>query len=1103
MSAVTTPSYSKNAQAAAATAQSHPEDGCPACRKAGLPLLLVRPGLAIPEYANTVASDIVPLLKGSTDSVELDTSGYVMRTLRAGYVYAYYETPHTDQLKAQKGWQVFRVSNGGYMMPYPIDSLPTPGSSADKAFACNRADSYATAMLFVIPDAKNTDNVWIGYSDHPWSKSVRELYAARTDLRDKRMTKFNAPDAYCESSVPMAQDFIETNIFDYALVYVRPPRVVPGKQDTPQLTASGRQESSDRLMTQAEWIVNQPAGNGYSIESAKIVGVPDPIGITAEAAQRRVALTQTANNWLAGQGEAAGWKLRSALSIDGLLKKIDSEGTKQLKAVDGYHHENAQPITRDEFDRRKKSGSLPAAAEFMPGTMGTDSFGVSTDDPFNGYISIPSRAHINNNTGDLKEAINENLNENPDSGWRTFLKTYKNKGEADLKNRRKLDADYVAWLDSDLRKVVTRYDYDNANPHDGMAYAAAVAAITAHGPLPSAGKQPPFPSAIKFRDLLTEDPTDPENLLVRAALGNQTDFFGWLAQAEQESALYGMIKTLFDLEGVKDALGSHAGLAKNIASGFASPILANIGATAAVMDSAGKLTPALRSKVKLLAGALMGTAEDAPPALLRVRASLEDIVDGWQAALGEMRDMARQADDAIQSRTLKGAIALEGLGQQKLADTVVDAYVWVRDLPQDIGDALGDGKAAAGLFVLEPAAANMAEEWEGIKRAVNRPGLRKLFRNSVTVLKSGDAALSVGGGILDLMVLSEAADKLETAQGEERTQAYWTLASSGLGIAATSFEVAGAVQSAFAKKAAQEAVETAGTRALAIGGFLGALGSAIGAYQSYLMFKTNASESDNDAASAQFVQSILLLGSAAAFSGAAIGSFLGAGSLSLLGLSLTGWGLILVAAGFVVGVIAMLLEDGPTAEWAAKCIWGKGDDKFGTLAKEQLTLDKIMVGVRFEFGVDRLNWYNTGQTLKAVGNDPLTLAETLNPLTSSLGVARAASQAKDTVSDVVLRLFFPASDKLPWAFEIVGRTRQGKTVVLARHAHDYEFNGSKPGDTAGVTVSKFEHDDDTIEQRLQVKDELFSGISATLRIYRSKKRPEPVVKETIRRAIGR
>ncbi|WP_328514668.1 toxin VasX, partial [Ralstonia solanacearum] len=84
-------SYTRNAQVAAASAKPVcGAAGCPSCVKAGLPVLLTRLGLAEKGYAEARKGVLAPVVK-KQGAPDLVASGYVLRTLRAGYVYAYYE----------------------------------------------------------------------------------------------------------------------------------------------------------------------------------------------------------------------------------------------------------------------------------------------------------------------------------------------------------------------------------------------------------------------------------------------------------------------------------------------------------------------------------------------------------------------------------------------------------------------------------------------------------------------------------------------------------------------------------------------------------------------------------------------------------------------------------------------------------------------------------------------------------------------------------------------------------------------------------------------------------------------------------------------------
>ncbi|RCW08095.1 hypothetical protein RSP816_15550, partial (plasmid) [Ralstonia solanacearum] len=225
-------SYTRNAQVAAASAKpACGAAGCPSCVKAGLPVLLTRLGLADKGYAEARKGVLAPVVK-KQGAPDLVASGYVLRTLRAGYVYAYYEKAHTPELVKQNGWQVFRVDHGGYLTPIP---LAMAGKDSE-AFTCKRSESYATAMLFVIPQPKQTKRVWVGFSTSPWSAPTLKKYASHADLRAKRMACIDAPAGKSEGALGLTAERVGQCLPDYDAA-LKPevlrgapfPRLIPAK----------------------------------------------------------------------------------------------------------------------------------------------------------------------------------------------------------------------------------------------------------------------------------------------------------------------------------------------------------------------------------------------------------------------------------------------------------------------------------------------------------------------------------------------------------------------------------------------------------------------------------------------------------------------------------------------------------------------------------------------------------------------------------------------------------------------------------------------------------------------------------------------------------
>src|SRR5699024_5083431 len=68
----------------------------------------------------------------------------------------------------------------------------------------------------------------------------------------------------------------------------------------------------------------------FTIDDAMIVGLPDPEGVTATAAQRRITLCNRAADWVQAFKDDLGqqnghWRLQSALTVQGLFKSLERQ----------------------------------------------------------------------------------------------------------------------------------------------------------------------------------------------------------------------------------------------------------------------------------------------------------------------------------------------------------------------------------------------------------------------------------------------------------------------------------------------------------------------------------------------------------------------------------------------------------------------------------------------------------------------------------------------------------------------------------------------------------------------------------------------------------
>ncbi|NZA28141.1 hypothetical protein H0E84_17315 [Luteimonas sp. SJ-92] len=1029
-----------------------------------------------------------------------------MRTLRRGYVLAYYETPHTPEINADQGWQVFSVDDGGYLTPHSLDTVPLVGSDEQPTFSCQRTAGYASAMLFVIPNAKQTDRVWVAYSDHPWSEKVRQAYASSEVMRSKRMTCINARDASCDRSIALSESNIRRLIADYADLL--PDSVLKGNPHQRLVPRNGlghiwdqfpvrdevqpgrRGEAAHDVTAEAEKIVRL-GRNQFTVDDAMIVSVCDVVGATAEVAQLRMTLCSTASEWTLQRAEQdadkAQWMLMSALSVDGLLNIIEQQGdAKRDEYPSRYGKYQGQRVTRDEFERMKEAGDLPPDATFMSfipyrGMSSEERKLVGT-----GTIQIPTTAEIDRETGNLKEDVLDKLDvDGGKHAYRAYLDTYQLKAKEDEERRSQVERDYHAWLDSPARKQVTDNDFDEDFIVDGMFYCDCVGKLTFAGPLTENGLE-------WYQKFLTDDPEDKENLLLRALLGNQKSAFTeWVAK---KSGPYGRLKSIVsELEtGLKKVSEASPGelteankrmlrwlpYFKIGLAGMASPVLTVAGAVATGLSKRQQILAAFRRRLEILAGVIAGQSSGSRPlALLKVQLPLQEAARLWRQQIGALQNSMRTfagnvRGERVQSLVLNGAIALEARGASPAGDALIDVYLWASDAPDAIGDALESAKdlpsrvaagatvgagalVRRGLHVLRPSEANVSRAWEGTARTVTRTQLDKLARNSVVLASNGSALLAAGSGVFSTLALFDAWGKFEHGSADERENAATSLLTSALGVSSAFL----ALGTEMAKQAAREGAERGLKRAA---GLVGAVATMIDAVQTAISGYKEGQKGDKDAERMMYLQGVFLIGAA----GMGVAAALTGGSVPLLGLSVTGWGLILAALGIITGFVVAALQDSPTEEWAARSTWGTASDKWGSHRREQEELNKLLMGVRVDFDL-RSRYSNAGNYGRSVVHH-------LNPLNRfrDLGKAvRGERPGPQMMREAWARIMMPEVllESVPFMIKLVAKRKDGNEARVA-------YYGRKPNGAAWSTGRESQQQDDTIVVNPDAKEESKAGI---------------------------
>jgi hypothetical protein len=185
-----------------------------------------------------------------------------------------------------------------------------------------------------------------------------------------------------------------------------------------------------------------------------------------------------------------------------------------------------------------------------------------------------------------------------------------------------------------------------------------------------------------------------------------------------------------------------------------------------------------------------------------------------------------------------------------------------------------------------------------------------------------------------------------------------------------------------------------------------------------------------------------------------------------LGLSWTGWTLILIAAGMIAGYVAELLKDSPIEEWTAKCIWGDATEKWVKQDGEQQELNQLLMGVsaEFEFSDNTLeNVFSAGQFVDG-------------------GIPGAPLPTQTKQLRLRLEIPSPLREKLKWKAEVYMDKLYNRNVLIASAGTNHP---------ATMTRSYFDNTSDAVVSEtgsvtiisLNVDKKIYTYAYATLRIF--------------------
>lgn len=317
---------------------------CDDCKAAGLAIMPVR-------YA-VVPKSITPALPAwaGADRVKSVSTGndfhYVLRTLRAGFVYVFY----AKNAFGANQWECFAVTLDGLLVKQPTPDMAKPVAS----LVCKRQGHSDTRLRhIVIQHPSKCGPTWIAFSEHPWSSETIKDYTSDSKLRNARMQTLH-PAAMAGGAKHSHGAVADVATLESVLEYA------PGLSTTqlPHNNAAGSFSEEDgsfnttqlnRMSTRYPWHLRRGQAEqdfkGMQARSQKpggdtntphVLALWDAIGITHELNGFR--------------NDAAGW-----------IKKYGDERELQISALNaiGGIKQALQKRVEDGWDHVAKNSNLP------------------------------------------------------------------------------------------------------------------------------------------------------------------------------------------------------------------------------------------------------------------------------------------------------------------------------------------------------------------------------------------------------------------------------------------------------------------------------------------------------------------------------------------------------------------------------------------------------------------------------------------------------------------------------------------------------------------------------------------------------------------------
>ncbi|MDR6396907.1 T6SS effector BTH_I2691 family protein [Herbaspirillum seropedicae] len=905
---------------------------CGFCQRTGYPILPLRYAVK-PTFVRGSRLSLQSLPQMEKFAAHpLKGNRYTLRVLRKGYVHVY--------MGVKGHWQTYVVTEDGYLRLLKNPSDPDAKLDRPLTDACKRDGHNIPASFINIPDRYK--KVWIGFSDTPWRKEVRNAFEAKPDRRMQQVdiTLLAADPSKHAGGLELTEDGGAVHTF--VEEYTKDGAEYKSRQSYKANIVSAEKPDSGMFQWQsihgdfprggqlAAMGVHASSYHKKTKRKVAALALFDPVGMVQEL-----------------NGHVAHFvKCRQEFGVSVMRPLIVSQSLVGLKKF----FEQAAAANREQQETKDKKPDKQYEPDYealpMSGTGGIPVYPMKQTtraerakrDADDAWKRIAAR---------YDEGARVTFDQRYQSGMMQYEQQIEQQG-----------GDWAIWADSEDWRAHFR-DYVTPYAADFKAFLEMVALSI------SGGTGEDKVSQALWVKWLSSKPDADFNPVFRGLFGDRKELLAFLLpeknslstkdnELNKGDKLYDIAKNILASKEV-DAPGKLEELIDGRAKQWASSLMATIGAVAARTEQ--KLSQEASKTINRAMQASQYFYSGVSVIFINVKMTIGDYLGLLKERGAKVGTSARKQ---VNSLLLAGFLSIT---DPKVRDTLIEVTIWTLEKASVVKTALQDAakfsktanaevmsQMRVSAVMLSSKAISELQSLAGniqLKSKEARAFASDLLKRNVKIAAVGEPVLAAGAVYFQSWALRDSIKSVKEKLGKEGDEAQLSLISASIGVLAASMEAIGASMKVVG-------TELLGKMLIRLAGWIALASGIVDAIQAFSASRRAAARGDTQAADYYLMATAALLGGT--FAGAAA---LAMSSTSLVGGTLVlgplGWAIILVAGGVFLLWLAMNAESTAAERWADRCYFGKNTLGKGLWTSNQINeemgeLNALVSGLRIELG---------------------------------------------------------------------------------------------------------------------------------------------------------